>query len=104
MPQMHVKGRLLQLLAEEGPQWDYELAARLASEYGERDTQYWHDSIRLTLADLTSGGLVYAEEQLDTVDTSRTFGLEKLVRHYVLSDFGRQRADEMGLLREPSQI
>lgn len=104
MPQLHVKGRLLQLLAEEGPQWDYELAERLAGEYGERGTEYWHDTMRLTLADLGSGGLVYPEEQMDTVDTSRTFGVEKLVRHYVLSDFGRQRASEMGLLREPSRI
>lgn len=102
MPQVHMKGRLLQLLAEGGPQWDYELAGRLAREYGVEETQYWHDNLRLTLADLLSGGLIYAEEDRDTVDPSKTFGVEKIVRLYGLSDFGRQRMREMGLLREPA--
>jgi hypothetical protein len=99
MPQLHVKGRLLQILEEDGPHFDHELATRLAREYGEAETAYWHNSTRLTLADLHSGGLVFPLEEDDTIDPTRTFGVEKLVRRYALSDFGRERMRASGLLR-----
>lgn len=99
MGKVHVKGRLLQLLEEEGPQYDYELAARLASEYGEEASEYWYNDKRLTLADLSSGGLVYPIEEDDRIDLEKTFGAEKLVRRYALSDFGRERMRASGLLR-----
>jgi hypothetical protein len=99
MATVHVKGRLLQILDEEGPHFDHQLADRLATEYGERNEAYWHNSIRLTLADLHSGGLILPEEEDDVVDPGRTFGVEKLVRRYALTDFGRQRMRETGLLR-----
>ena len=99
MSKVHVKGRLLQMLEEDGPQYDYELAGRLAGEYGERETEYWHNDTRLTLADLSSGGLVFPVEEDDRIDLERTFGVEKLVRRYALSDFGRERMRASGLLR-----
>jgi hypothetical protein len=99
MSRVHVKGRLLQILEEEGGQYDHELAARLAREYGEQDSAYWHNTIRLTLADLHSGGLVLPREADDLIDPSLTFGVEKLVRRYELSDFGRERMAATGLLR-----
>ena len=98
MSQVHVKGRLLQMLEEDGPQYDYELAGRLAAEYGEEASEYWHNDTRLTLADLSSGGLVYPIEEDDRIDLERTFGVEKLVRRYGLSDFGRERMRASGLL------
>ncbi len=98
MGQLHVKGRLLQMLEEDGPQYDYELASRLAAEYGERESDYWHNDTRLTLADLSSGGLVYPIDEDDRIDLERTFGVEKLVRRYALSDFGRERMRASGLL------
>ena len=99
MSKVHVKGRLLQMLAEDGPQYDYELATRLAAEYDEQASAYWHNDTRLTLADLSSGGLVYPIEADDRIDLERTFGVEKLVRRYALSDFGRERMQASGLLR-----
>ena len=99
MSKVHVKGRLLQMLEEDGPQYDYELATRLAAEYGEEASEYWHNDKRLTLADLSSGGLVYPIEDDDRIDLERTFGVEKLVRRYGLSDFGRERMRASGLLR-----
>ncbi len=98
MPRVHLKGRLLQLLEEDGPQYDYELASRLMAEYGEPESDYRHNDVRLTLADLTSGGLVYPIEDDDRIDLERTFGVEKLVRRYALSDFGRERMRDSGLM------
>ena len=93
--QVPIKGRLLQLL-DEGPQWDYELAQRIADEYPEAQGQYWADTVRLNLADLHSGGLVLQEE--DAVDPSKTYGREKVLFRFALSEFGRQRMAETGLL------
>ena len=95
MQQVHIKGRLLQLLAEE-PRWDHELAAQVAEEYPEAQGQYWADTVRLNLADLHSGGLIYHVEE--AVDPSKTYGQEKLLCRFALSDFGRRRAVESGLL------
>ena len=94
-PQVPIKARLLQLL-DEGPQWDYELAQRIAQEYPEAQGQYWADTVRLNLADLHSGGLVLQEE--DDVDPSKTFGREKVLFRFALSEFGRQRMAETGLV------
>ncbi len=94
-PQVHIKGRLLQLL-DEGPHWDYELAQRIADEYPEAQGQYWADTVRLNLADLHSGGLVVQQE--DAVDPSKTYGREKVLFRFALSEFGRQRMQETGLL------
>jgi hypothetical protein len=99
MPAVHVKGRLLQILEEEGAHYDHELAARLAQEYGEQDNAYWHNTVRLTLADLHSGGLVLPREDDDRLDPSLTFGVEKLIRRYDLTDFGRERMLATGLVR-----
>ena len=99
-PRVHIKGRLLQLLAEHGPMWDWELAERIAREYEEAQGAYWADTVRLNLADLHSGGLVYHEE--DAVDPAKTFGREKVLFRVALTDFGRQRMRETGLL--PAEV
>jgi hypothetical protein len=90
-PRVHMKGRLLQILAESGPKWDYEVASQLIREYGLEESAYWHGQTRLQLADLHSGGLVDIDESQDTVDPTKTFGREKLVRVYDLTPFGRER-------------
>ena len=92
---VHIKGRLLQLLAERS-RWDYELAARIAEEYPEARGEYWADTVRLNLADLHSGGLIYHEDE--TIDPTKSYGREKILFRFTLSEFGRQRLRESGLL------
>lgn len=89
MAVIHIKGRLLQLLEQGGAQWDYELAAKIASEYPEVDGQYWYDTIRLNLADLFSSGLVTEVEQ--ALDTSKSYGVDKILFRFDLTEFGRER-------------
>lgn len=95
MGEIHIKGRLLQLLEEGGPQWDYELAARIASEYAEASGQYWYDTIRLNLADLFSSGLVTEVEQ--ALDPSKSYGVDKILFKFALTEFGRERMRDTGL-------
>ena len=92
--QVHIKGRILQLIQERS-QWDYEIAARIAAEYSEAQGDYWHNTIRLNLADLYTGGLVTYEEA--TLDSDKTGGIEKPVFRYALTAFGRDRMRQTGL-------
>lgn len=95
MTQVHIKGRVLQLL-QERPLWDYEIAERIAHEYTEAQGDYWHNTIRLNLADLQSGGLVcYDSAELDL---EKTHGVEKPVYRYELTQFGLERMRQTGLL------
>ncbi len=95
MAKLPIKGRLLQLLAEGGPQWDYELASAIAREYAEVEGQYWYDTIRLSLADLFSSGLITEVEE--TLDPSKSYGVEKILFRFDVTDFGRQRMRDTGL-------
>jgi hypothetical protein len=95
MPKLPIKGRLLQLLEERGPQWDYELASAIAQEYAEVDGRYWYDTIRLSLADLYSSGLIREVEE--ALDPSKSHGIEKILFRFDLTDFGRERMRDTGL-------
>jgi hypothetical protein len=95
---VHIKGRILQLLDERGPLWDYELFAALASEYPEVQGEYWYDTIRLKLADLYSSGLTTSVEE--ALDPEKSFGSEKILFRFALTDFGLERMRHTGLLQE----
>lgn len=98
MAKLHIKGRMLQLLDELGPQWDYELFEKIAAEYPEVDGEYWYDTIRLKLADLYSSGITTQVEE--ALDATKSFGNEKVLFRFALTDFGRERMRHTGLLRE----
>ncbi len=98
MANLHIKGRILQLLAERGPLWDYEIFEAIAGEYPEVDGEYWYDTIRLKLADLYSSGIT--TEVDEALDADRSFGNEKILFRFDLTDFGRERMRHTGLLPE----
>ncbi len=97
MPDVHIKGRILQLLAERGPLWDYELFEAVAAEYPEVEGEYWYDTIRLELADLYSSSITTSVEE--RLDPEKSFGNEKILFRFALTDFGRERMRHTGLLR-----
>jgi len=95
MALLHIKGRILQLLEERGPLWDYEIFESLAAEYPEVGGQYWYDTIRLVLADLYSSGLTTSVEE--KLDPGKSFGVEKIIFRFELTGFGRERMRHTGL-------
>jgi hypothetical protein len=92
---MHIKGHMLQLLATRGALWDHEIADDVMRTYGLAG-DYWYGTVRLTLTDLYSSGLL--EEVETTVDPDKSFGAEKLLFKFTLNDFGRERMRQSGLL------
>lgn len=95
MPVMHMKGFVLQKLLADGPLWDYEMVDAVQREY-QVSGEYWTGTVRLTLVDLYSGGLL---DELDiAVEPAENGGKEKVRFRYQVNDFGRERMVQSGLL------
>ncbi len=95
MARVHIKGFVLQKLLADGPLWDHEVVVAVESEYGVSG-EYWAGTVRLTLTDLYSGGLL--DEVGADVDPTRTGGEDKITLRYKVNDFGRERMAQSGLL------
>ncbi|MDQ4118506.1 MAG: hypothetical protein M3235_16310 [Actinomycetota bacterium] len=93
MTRVHIKGFVLQKLLADGPLWDHEVVAAVENEYGVSG-EYWAGTVRMTLTDLYSGGL------LDEVgaDVDGGGAGEKVTLRYQVNDFGRERMTQSGLL------
>jgi hypothetical protein len=92
---MHIKGHMLQLLAARGAMWDHEIAGDVMRTY-DLSGDYWYGTVRLTLTDLFSSGLL--DEVETTVDPDKSFGEEKVLFKFALNDFGRDRMRQSGLM------
>lgn len=93
---IHFKGRILQMLQPGEPIWDYEIANRLISEYELPDTEYWYGTIRVILTDLFSGGLIEPEDE--KIEPEKSFGKEKLLFKFALTEFGYSRMQDTKLV------
>jgi len=88
---VHIKGFILRQIAGTDGMWDDDLAASVCREYGKQGP-YWQGSVRVILTDLYSGGLLTSvEEKFDA-------SADKMRFRFRLSDFGRQRMLDTGLL------
>lgn len=92
---LHQKGYLLVALSQRRDAWDYELVAQTMAEYGTTSRQAMN-TIRVALDEMASAGLLARlEEQLDD-GTHLQAG--KVLFRYGLTDFGRRRMRDTGLL------
>jgi hypothetical protein len=90
-----MKGLILEQLGRNGRMWDYEIADEVMNQLG-LSGEYWYGTMRLTLTDLFSGGLI--TECGTDVDPSKSLGEEKILFRFELTDFGRKRMDQAGLV------
>jgi hypothetical protein len=100
--QMHIKGRLLQMMQSGKPEWDYDLADAIISEYGHPDNEYRHGTIRMTLTDLFSTGLIEPSEE--KIDPEKSHGKEKLLFKFVLTEFGLERMKDTKLVTTDKEV
>lgn len=101
MTSLHIKGFMLVLLYQHGEMWDYDVADLVMREYGYQG-DYWYGTVRLTLTDLYSGGLL---DEIDTkVDSNKSYGVERVLFKFALSDFGRERTRQAGLLKGVKEV
>jgi hypothetical protein len=91
-----MKGFILQLF-NESPEglWDYQVCDAVFDYYN-RSGRYWAGEVRATLTDLLSGALLIELE--DKLDNKQYFGADKILVKLKLSEFGRERMSQTGLL------
>lgn len=90
---LHQKGFLLVTLSKADSMWDQALITETFKEYGSAG-DYAENTIRIALDELASGGLINRlEEKLELHN-----GKQKLFFKYQLSDFGKTRMQDTGLL------
>ncbi len=92
---IHVKGRILQYLLGNEPLWDYQITEKILREYN-LSGEYWKGTVRVSLADLFSCGLI--ESVAEEIDDGTHFGCDKVLFRYRLTDFGRSRMQDTGLV------
>lgn len=92
---LHQKGFLLVQLSRTDSLWDDSLINRTCSEYS-LSGNYSRRAISIALDELASAGLIQKlEEKLTSLQ-----GKQILSFRYRLSDFGRKRMQDTGLLNE----
>lgn len=90
---LHHKGFILVLLEKVQLQWDSVLVEAALKEYA-LNGKYWENHFRIILDELASAGLIIREDHsLDPVT-------DRLMFKYALSDFGRERMHDTGLLSD----
>jgi len=96
---LHQKGFLLVQLNSVNTLWDEDLIARTLREYG-HSGEYWESSIRVALDELTAAGLVIRlQSKLKNIR-----GKLMLSFLYAVTDFGKARMIDTGLLREDAAV
>jgi len=92
---LHQKGFLLVELNSVDGLWDEELIARALREYG-HSGEYWENSIRVALDELAAAGLTSRlQSKLKNIR-----GKPMLTFFYAVTDFGKTRMRDTGLLTE----
>jgi hypothetical protein len=90
---LHQKGFLLVTLSNVSSMWDDQLIENVCSEY-EESSDFIEKTLRIALDELSAAGLINRiESKLETVN-SKT----QLLFNYKLSDFGKSRMVDTGLL------
>lgn len=92
---LHQKGYLLVELSKVASMWDYDLVNKSLTEY-QLSGQYWINTLRVALEELAAAGLVTRIGE--RLDDGRHAGHGKVLFNYQLSEFGRTRMRDTGLL------
>ncbi|AGK57318.1 hypothetical protein HYPDE_28193 [Hyphomicrobium denitrificans 1NES1] len=94
---LHQKGFLLVELNSVAGLWDEDLIARTLREYG-HSGEYWENSIRVALDELAAAGLIIRlQSKLKNIRDK-----PMLTFFYAVTDFGKARMMDTGLLTEGS--
>lgn len=89
------KGFLLITLNQYPSLWDFELIQRALLEY-ELQGHYWINHFSIALDELASAGLINRIGH--RLDDGEAIAKDRLLFEFALSDFGRQRMLDTGLL------
>lgn len=89
-----LKFRLLELFSDEKQHWNYEIIGQIQEEYGMK-SDFERDSINFDIIELASGAMLETTES--KVDDQGIYKKGYLIHKYVITDFGKTRASDIGV-------
>ena len=92
---LHQKAYLLVELSKADSSWDYELVVKALTEYNLKGSR-WVNTFRVALDELSAAGLTNSIDK--KLDDGTHVGANKVLFKYQLTEFGRTRMRETGLL------
>ena len=92
---LHQKAFLLVEISKVSSIWDSDLIAQAMKEYG-LSGKYWINSLRVALDELAAAGLIVRVSS--RIDDGKKLLPGALLFHWRLSEFGRTRMRDTGLL------
>ncbi|MEZ0236688.1 MAG: hypothetical protein ACAH06_01370 [Methylophilaceae bacterium] len=95
---LHQKGFLLVEISKVRSIWDSELIAKALKEYGLTGS-YWVNSLCVALDELAAAGLIVRVGS--KLDDGKQLAPGRLLFNWRLSEFGRSRMRDTGLLNYP---
>jgi hypothetical protein len=95
---LHQKAFLLVEISKVSSIWDSDLIAKAMKEYG-LSGKYWINSLRVALDELAAAGLIVRVSS--RIDDGKKLLPGALLFHWRLSEFGRSRMRDTGLLNYP---
>ena len=95
---LHQKAFLLVEISKASSIWDSDLIARAMQEYS-LSGKYWINTLRVALDELAAAGLIVRVSS--RIDDGKQLLPGALLFHWRLSDFGRTRMRDTGLLSYP---
>ena len=90
-----IKFRILEICNKSGGVWNYEIVRQIQKEYNLKG-DFQRDSINFDLIELASGGLLKDVEV--KVDEEGVYKKGFLLHKYVITDFGKVRAENACLM------
>jgi hypothetical protein len=95
---LHHKAFLLVEISKVSSIWDSDLIAKAMKEYG-LSGKHWINTLRIALDELASAGLIVRVSS--RIDDGKQLLPGALLFHWKLSEFGRTRMRDTGLLNYP---
>jgi hypothetical protein len=90
MGEKPTKIRMLEIFKDGQPRWNYEVVFQILKEYSMKG-DYNRDVLNFNLIELASGGMLSEVDQ--KVDTEGIYKQNFLIRKYVITDFGKEKAE-----------
>lgn len=89
-----LKFRLLELFSDGNQHWDYEIVGKIQDEY-RMNSDFERDSINFDIIEMASGAMLETTES--KVDDKGIYKKGYLMHKYVITDFGKTRASDIGV-------
>lgn len=94
-----VKFRILEMFANEGRLWSYEVVDMVAKEYKDRSSRYGRNSTIWTLVELSAAGFI--AEVDSKINDSTDYGTGGLFHRYGLTEIGRAELERLRGIVKP---